>query len=152
VVHLVLMLQVESSLQFQIQALQKSHVKNKTLKKGNQKAYPKVAPHCPLSGSIRRVGRMIVISQTCGSRAGITTLRELSRAVQLHEVTQDSINLPFMDCAIKCSVLPLVVGQICKIASNTINNRSRLWICGDRRRRRDVVALPSSPSWRHLSG
>jgi hypothetical protein len=46
-VHLVLTLQAESSLQFQIQAFPKSDVKNKTLKKGDQKAYPEVAPHCP---------------------------------------------------------------------------------------------------------
>jgi hypothetical protein len=35
------------SLQFQIQVLPKSGVRNNTLKKGDQEAYPEVTPHSP---------------------------------------------------------------------------------------------------------
>jgi hypothetical protein len=87
VVQLVLTLQVESSLQFQIQALLESGVRNKTLKKDDQNAYPEVAPHCPLSSSICRIRRKTVIGPTGGKRMGAITPSDLAEVVQMHEVT-----------------------------------------------------------------
>jgi hypothetical protein len=63
------------------------------LKKDDQKAYPEVAPHCPLSVSIRRIRRKTTIGPTSGSRTSVTAPRDLARVVQMHEVTQDSINV-----------------------------------------------------------
>jgi hypothetical protein len=128
VVQLVLTRQAESSLRIQIHALPKSSIMNKTLKKGDQKAYPKVTPHCPLSGSICRVGRKTVIGPTGSRRAGVITLSDPVGVVPMHDVTQDSINLPFMACALKHSVLPLAARQMCKTVSISINNHYRLRI------------------------
>jgi hypothetical protein len=66
-----------------------------------KKAYPEVAPHYPLRGFISRVRRKSIISPTGGRRAGAIAPSDLARVVQMHEVTQDNINLSFMVCAIK---------------------------------------------------
>jgi hypothetical protein len=128
VVHLVLTLQAESSLQLQIQTLPMLGIGNKTLKKGHQEAYLEVTPHCPLSDSIRHVRRETIIGPTGGSRAGAIASSDLVGVVQTHEVTQDRINLPFMACALEHSVLPLATRQMCKTASISINNHYRLRI------------------------
>jgi hypothetical protein len=77
---------VESSRQLQNQA--KSGASgDKTLKKGDQKAYPKVAPHCPLSDSIRRVGSKSVVILASGRRGGAIALNDLAKVVHMDEVT-----------------------------------------------------------------
>jgi hypothetical protein len=128
VVHLVLTLEAESSLHFKIQALPKSGVRYKTLKKDYQKTYLKVATHCSLSGSIRRIGRKTVIGSTGGRRTGVIAPSDLTGVVQMHEVIQDNINLPFMACALERSVLPLVARKMCKTVSISINNHYKLRI------------------------
>jgi hypothetical protein len=70
-------------------------VRDKTLKKDDQKAYPEVTPHCPLSGSIRCVRSKSVASLASGRRAGAIGLSDLARVVHTHEVIQNSIDLPF---------------------------------------------------------
>jgi hypothetical protein len=103
-------------------------VRDKTLKKDDQKAYPEVAPHCPLSGFIHCIGRKSVISPRGGRRAGAIAPSDLTGVVQTHEITQDNINLSFMACALERSVLPLAARQICKTVSISINNHYRLRI------------------------
>jgi hypothetical protein len=78
-------LQVESSLQLQNQA-KSGASRDKTLKKGDRKAYPKVAPHCPLSGSIRRVESMSVVILASGRRGGAIAPSDLARVVHTDEV------------------------------------------------------------------
>jgi hypothetical protein len=86
VVPYVFALQVESSLQFQNQA--KSGVPgDKTLKKGDQKAYPKVAPHCPLSSYICRVGSKSVVVLASGRRGGAIAPSDLTMVVYTDGVT-----------------------------------------------------------------
>jgi hypothetical protein len=92
------------------------------LKNDDKKAYPEVAQHCPLNGTIRRIRRKSVIGPTSGRRASAIAPGDLARVVQMHEVTQDSINLPFMACALERSVLPLAARQMCKIVSISNNN------------------------------
>jgi hypothetical protein len=98
------------------------------MKRGDQKAYLEVTPHCPLSISICRVGRKTVIGPIGGNRTGITATRDLTRVVQMHEVAQDDINLSFMACSVEHSVLPLVARQMCKTISININNHYGLGI------------------------
>jgi hypothetical protein len=43
---------------------------------------------------------------TSDRRAGAIALSDLAWIVQTHEITQDTINLPFMASALKRSVLP----------------------------------------------
>jgi hypothetical protein len=115
---------------FKFKHYQSSSVRNKTLKTDDQKAYPEVAPHYPLRGFISHVRRKSIISPTGGRRAGAIAPSDLARVVQMHEVTQDNINLSFMVCALKRSVLPLAVRQMCRTISlsTTINNHYRLRI------------------------
>jgi hypothetical protein len=54
---------------------------DKTLKKDDQKAYPEVTPHCPLSGSICRVESKSVVGPTSGRRAGAIAPSDLTRVV-----------------------------------------------------------------------
>jgi hypothetical protein len=60
---------------------------DKTLKKDDRKAYQEVAPHCPLSGSIRRVGSKSVVIPASGRSGGAITPSDLARAVHKDEVT-----------------------------------------------------------------
>jgi hypothetical protein len=53
-----------------------------------------------------------------------TATEDLTGVVQMHEVTQDSINLSLMSDATEGSVFPLVTRQIWEIIS--INNRKPL--------------------------
>jgi hypothetical protein len=76
------------------------------LKKGDQKTYPKVAPHCPLSGSIRHVESKSIVIPASGRRGGAIALNDLARVVHTDEVTKDTIDLPLMACSPKCGVLP----------------------------------------------
>jgi hypothetical protein len=92
-------LQEESSLQVQNQA--KSGASgDTTLKKGDRKAYPKVAPHCPFSGSICHVRSKSVVIPASGRRGGAIALSDLATVVHTDEVTQDTIHLPLRVCAI----------------------------------------------------
>jgi hypothetical protein len=59
----------------------------------------------PLSGSIHRDGSKSVVDPASGKRAGATTLSDLARVVHTHEVTQDTIDLPLMACALERGVL-----------------------------------------------
>jgi hypothetical protein len=99
-------------MQFQIQALPKLGVRNKTLRKDDQKAYSEVTPRCPLSGSICHVRRKTVIDPIGGKRVGVIPPSDLAGVVQMHKVTEDNINLPFMTCALERSVLPLAARQM----------------------------------------
>jgi hypothetical protein len=79
-------LQAESSLQFQNQA--KSGAPwDKTLIRDDQKAYPEVAPHCPLSSSTCRVGSKSVVVPASGRRGGVIAPSDLARVVHTDEVT-----------------------------------------------------------------
>jgi hypothetical protein len=62
-------------------------VRDKTLKKDDQKAYPEVSPHCPLSGSIRHVMSKSVVGPTCGRRGGAIAPSDLARVVHTDEIT-----------------------------------------------------------------
>jgi hypothetical protein len=57
------------------------------LKKGDQKAYPEVAPHCPLSGYIHRVGSKSIVILASGRRGGAIALGDLAKVVHMDEVT-----------------------------------------------------------------
>jgi hypothetical protein len=81
-------------------------VRDKTLEKDDQKAYPQVAPHCPLNGSIHHVRSKSVVGTASGRRASAIAPSVLTRVVHTHEVTQDTIDLPLMACASECGVLP----------------------------------------------
>jgi hypothetical protein len=72
------------------------------MKKDDKKAYLEVTPHFPLSGSIRRVGSKSVIKPRSGRRDGAIAPSDLAKVVQMHEVTQDTINLPFIASAMSC--------------------------------------------------
>jgi hypothetical protein len=81
-------LQAESSLQFQNQALAKSGVSGiNFFKKDDQKAYPEVAPHCPISGYIRCVRCKSVVVPASGRRGGAIALSDLARVVHTNKVT-----------------------------------------------------------------
>jgi hypothetical protein len=62
-------------------------VRDKTLKKDDQKSYLEVAPHCPLSGSICHIGSKNVVVPACGRRASAIAPSDLTRVVHTHEVT-----------------------------------------------------------------
>jgi hypothetical protein len=62
-------------------------VRDKTLKKDDQKAYPEIAPHCPLSGYIRRIGSKSLVVPTSGRRGGAITPSDLTRVVHTDKVT-----------------------------------------------------------------
>jgi hypothetical protein len=57
------------------------------LKKGDQKAYPEVAPHCALSGYICHVGIKSIVVPASGRRGGAIFLSDLNRVVNMDEVT-----------------------------------------------------------------
>jgi hypothetical protein len=60
---------------------------DKTLKKDDQKAYQEVPPHCPLSGSIRRVRSKSVVVPASGRSGGAIAPSDLARVVHKDEVT-----------------------------------------------------------------
>jgi hypothetical protein len=57
------------------------------LKKDDEKTYPEVASHCPLSGSICRIESKSVVSPASGRRGGAIALSDLTRVVHTDEVT-----------------------------------------------------------------
>jgi hypothetical protein len=57
------------------------------LKKDDRKAYPKVAPHCPLSGYIHHVGSKSVVVPASGTRGGAIAPSDLASVVHTDEVT-----------------------------------------------------------------
>jgi hypothetical protein len=57
------------------------------LKKDDQKDYPKVIPHCPLSGSIHLIASKSVVGPASGRRDGAIALSDLARVVHIDEVT-----------------------------------------------------------------
>jgi hypothetical protein len=62
-------------------------IREKALKKDDQKAYPEVAPHCPLSGYIHRIGCKSAVIPASGRRGGAIALSDLARVVHMDEVT-----------------------------------------------------------------
>jgi hypothetical protein len=61
--------------------------RDKTLKKDDRKAYPEVAPHCPLSGPIRRVRCKSIVIPASGRTDGAIALSDLARVVHTDKVT-----------------------------------------------------------------
>jgi hypothetical protein len=57
-------------------------VRDKILKKDDRKAYPEVAPHCPLSGYIHHIGCKSVVVPASGRRGGTIAPSYLTRVVQ----------------------------------------------------------------------
>jgi hypothetical protein len=57
------------------------------LKNDDQKAYPEVAPHYPLSGYIRHIGSKSVVILVSGRRGGAIALSNLTWVVYMDEVT-----------------------------------------------------------------
>jgi hypothetical protein len=76
------------------------------MKKDDQKAYPEVAPHCPLEVSICCVGSKSVVGPASGRRVGAIAPTDLARVVYTHKVIQDTIDLPLMVCAPEHGVPP----------------------------------------------
>jgi hypothetical protein len=103
-------------------------VRDKTLKKDDQKGYPEFAAHYPLSSSIRRVMSKSVVGPASGRRGGFIALSDLTRVVHTDEVIQDTVDLPLMACALKCGVRPRVARQMCTTVSISMNNDYRLRI------------------------
>jgi hypothetical protein len=103
-------------------------IRDKTLKNDDQKAYPEVAPCCPLSGSIRRVRSKSVVGPACGRRGGVIAPSDLTRVVHTDKVTEDIIDLPMMTCALKHGLLPWVARQTCTMISISMNNHCRMRI------------------------
>jgi hypothetical protein len=60
-------------------------VRDKTLKKDDKKAYPEVAPYCPLSNYICCVGSKSVVNPSCGKRGRAIALSDLTRVVHMDE-------------------------------------------------------------------
>jgi hypothetical protein len=61
--------------------------RDKTLKKGDRKAFVEVAPHYPLSGDICRVRSKSVVIPGSGRRGGAIAPSDLTRVVHTDEVT-----------------------------------------------------------------
>jgi hypothetical protein len=81
-------LQSESSLQL-ISKSSSSKIRcisDKTLKKSDWKAYPKVASDCPFSGPIRHVGCKSVVIPASGRRDGVIALSDHVRVVHTDKV------------------------------------------------------------------
>jgi hypothetical protein len=62
-------------------------IRDKTLKKDGRKAYPEVAPHCPISSYIRRIQRKSVVISASGRRGGAIASSDLAGVVHTDEVT-----------------------------------------------------------------
>jgi hypothetical protein len=79
---------------------------DKTLKKGDRKAYSEVAPQYPLSGYIRHVGSKSIVIPASGRRGGAIAPSDLAKVLHMDEVTSDTIDLPLRACALKRGVHP----------------------------------------------
>jgi hypothetical protein len=62
-------------------------VKDKTLKKDDRKAYLEVAPHYPLSSSIRHIRSKSIVIPASGRRGGAIAPSDLASVVHTDEVT-----------------------------------------------------------------
>jgi hypothetical protein len=66
-------------------------IRDQTLKKDDRKAYPKVAPHCPLSGSIHYIRSKSIVIPVSGRRGGAIAPNDLSRVVHTDEETKTAL-------------------------------------------------------------